>query len=239
MLFRHQHSLGHCIWDRQYHRHIYIRRGAGRAGLCLGLGGVYRRNNHRTLLSRIWFGYRLTQWQNSSTSSTASSSAAVASSTATTAQSTAVPSSIASTTPVPSSIASSTPVPESGNSNHTGAIVGGVIGGVAGLVLILGLVFFLFKRQRKSQSNVDDTLAKDDGESNPPYSNDKNANPVVGGSEQPPLPEMVGSGSFATEADGRATPSELDARPNVLPPVSELDGSEPAAELWILWCIVA
>jgi hypothetical protein len=56
----------------------------------------------------------------------------------------------------------------------------------------------------------------------PPYSDDKNVGP--------PLPEMVGNDSFALETDGRATPSELDARPKVLPQVSELDGSEPAAE---------
>lgn len=58
-----------------------------------------------------------------------------------------------------SPVATTTVSTKSGGKSNTGAIVGGVVGGVVGLALIAALLFFLFRRKRKShRADFDDGM---------------------------------------------------------------------------------
>jgi hypothetical protein len=52
------------------------------------------------------------------------------------------------TTSPTTSLVTPTPTSSPPSKSHTGAIVGGAVGGVAGLALVLGLLFFLFRRRK-------------------------------------------------------------------------------------------
>lgn len=153
----------------------------------------------------------------SSSSGSASSSAALSAT------------SSSAVSPPSGSASASAAVAKSGSSN-TGAIAGGVVGGVVGALLLLGLLFWLFKRRRRQPEESEKFEIEEDLEPTPitPFAQP----PAQGESPADPAMAKMREAGYSTGASAGSslpptTPSTIPAPPPSIP-LSPISPSQPA-----------
>ncbi|KAL2857059.1 hypothetical protein BJY01DRAFT_231117 [Aspergillus pseudoustus] len=184
---------------------------------------VWDHVSSRDLLSfRVAYGDDDTGGTSTSTTSTATSTTSTSSST----ESSESTSTSADTTPTSTSTSTSTPSPSETPSNSdnsstpAGAIAGGVVGGVAGVAAIGGLFFFLGRRRRANNNQLE--LRESGPDDNRPDI------AATGAPSQPPAPSTPLTPMYGAAVNGSAPydPTFLERKPELdSAPVYSVDNS--------------